>query len=91
MFYDRHVVVRKVCKAENLIWEHLHYSACNRCCRSTMVNMLAFVMIYYAFIMMIILKNRQEENDVGAGLLTNCPNDPVDVQTALDDWDKPTM
>lgn len=56
-----------------------------------MVNILAVLMIYYAFIMMIILKNKQEENDVGAGLLTNCPNDPVNVETALIDWDKPPM
>ena len=89
LFYGRYLGVSKVCKAENLIWEHLHYSRCNRCVRSSLVNLLAVLMIYLAFLCMIELKTWQDRVQAGAGSTTTCPNDPVPAAVAVADWDKP--
>jgi hypothetical protein len=42
-----------------------------------------------AFWGMIAFKNYNDEVVLGAGLFTTCPSEPIDIEIALIDWQKP--
>ena len=87
-FYGRPLDTSSCVRAENLIWDHLHYSPCSRCCRTSCVNLFAFILILLCFMIMIYFSDWEAELKSGAGLDTICPDKPMEAEIAYFDWDK---
>lgn len=89
MFLDNYLTVETPTSPSQIIWANIIYSKCNRITRNIVCWLFAVAIIILAFYLMILFKDYNDGVVLGAGLFTTCPSEPIDIEVAFLDWQKP--
>lgn len=89
MFFNRFLKFKEVVAPSSIKWRNIQYSHCNRMTRKIIVWIFAGIVIFLAFLGMVLFKNKNDEFVAGANLDAKCPLEPVVAELALEDYAKP--
>jgi len=86
MFFGRFLIVETCCSPSSIKWKNIQYSELNRAVRSTLIWIMATIIVMLAFYGMVRFKDWNDELKAGAALDTNCPAEPFSVDIAFEDF-----